>query len=105
MGLPLRYPKKSYEWCLDYKQMTKRCTTSTGSREWTKEEMMAYLDWYRAEEERIEALVLAEIGDNPFDSNRRGAGDVWRRVERDIMEQEALYSARRQEEPYIVVEA
>jgi hypothetical protein len=45
IGLPLRYSKKSYEWCLDYKQMTKRCITSTGSREWTKEEMMAYLDW------------------------------------------------------------
>ncbi|EGY23471.1 uncharacterized protein VDAG_04909 [Verticillium dahliae VdLs.17] len=23
MGLPLRYDKKSYEWCIDYKQMTK----------------------------------------------------------------------------------
>ncbi|GKU08987.1 unnamed protein product, partial [Fusarium langsethiae] len=45
MRLPLRYDKQSYEWCLDYKQMSKRCTTSTSSREWTKEEMMAYLDW------------------------------------------------------------
>ncbi|KAF6523203.1 hypothetical protein HZS61_014731 [Fusarium oxysporum f. sp. conglutinans] len=49
MGLPLRYDKQSYEWCLDYKQMSKRCITSTGSREWTKEEMMAYLDWTSAE--------------------------------------------------------
>jgi hypothetical protein len=35
--------------------MSKRCITSTGSREWTKEEMMAYLDWSKAEDERIEA--------------------------------------------------
>jgi hypothetical protein len=41
IGLPLRYGKKSYEWCLDYKEMTKYYRTSTGVREWTKEEMMA----------------------------------------------------------------
>ncbi|KAJ0131219.1 hypothetical protein HZ326_25678 [Fusarium oxysporum f. sp. albedinis] len=61
MGLPLRYVKQSYEWCLDYKQMSKRCITSTGSREWTKEEMMAYLDWThwsKAEDERIEAQLV-----------------------------------------------
>ncbi len=39
-GLPLRNDKQSYEWCLDYKQMSKRCIMSTGSRERTKEEMM-----------------------------------------------------------------
>jgi hypothetical protein len=27
-----------------YKQMLKYCTSSAGSREWTKEEMMTYLD-------------------------------------------------------------
>jgi hypothetical protein len=32
-GLPLRYEKRSYEWCLDYKQMSKRCITSIGARE------------------------------------------------------------------------
>lgn len=55
MRLPLRYSKESFKWCLDYKQMGKYCTTSTGSREWTKEEMMAYLDWDKAETDRIEA--------------------------------------------------
>jgi hypothetical protein len=104
MGLPLRFSKKSYEWCLDYKQMTKRCITSTGSREWTKEEMMAYLDWDKAEDERIEALVQAEIGDNPFGGKRRGVGDIWERVGRDIREQEALYSAQWNEEQCIIVE-
>jgi hypothetical protein len=101
MGLPLRYSKKSYEWCLDYKQMTKHCRTSIGLREWTKEEKMAYLDWSEAEDKRIEAQVVAEMGDNPFGSKRRGVDEIWRRAERDIEEQEALYTA---EESCIVVE-
>ena len=33
VGLPLRYNKSSYEWCLDYKQMSKHCITPTGTRE------------------------------------------------------------------------
>jgi hypothetical protein len=57
MGLPLRYPKASYSWCLDYKQIGRYCKTSTGLREWTKEEMMAYLEWDKAETDRIEARV------------------------------------------------
>lgn len=93
MGLPQRYDKKSYEWCLDYKQMTKRCTAPSGSREWTKEEMMAYLDWNRAEQERVDQLVAVEAGENPFRNKRRGMGDIWRRVEKDIEEQTAVYSA------------
>jgi hypothetical protein len=91
MGLSLRYSKKSYEWCLDYKQMTKCCITSTGSREWTKEEMMAYLDWSEAEDKRIEAQVAQEMEGNPLGRQRRGVGEIWRRIDRDIEEQEALY--------------
>jgi MULE transposase domain/Zinc knuckle len=91
MGLSLRYSKKSYEWCLDYKQMTKRCITSTGSREWTKEEMMAYLDWSEAEDKRIEAQVAQEMEGNPLGRQRRGVGEIWRMIDRDIEEQEALY--------------
>ncbi|RKK50684.1 hypothetical protein BFJ69_g18025, partial [Fusarium oxysporum] len=83
MGLPLRYDKQSYEWCLDYKQMSKRCITSTGSREWTKEEMMAYLDWSKAEDERIEAQVAEEMGDNPLANRRRGVKEIWERIEAD----------------------
>jgi hypothetical protein len=98
MRLPLRYDKQSYEWCLDYKQMSKRCTTSTSSREWTKEEMMAYLDWAKAEDERIEAQVAEEIGDNPLANSRRGVKDIWRRIETDSREQEALHSASRKAE-------
>ena len=54
-GLPQRYPKASYEWCLDYKQMGKTCRIPTGTRDWTKEEMMAYLDWSKSEDDRVEA--------------------------------------------------
>jgi hypothetical protein len=42
--------------------MTKRCVTSTGSREWTKEEMMSYLDWSKTEDERVELHVTKEMG-------------------------------------------
>ncbi|KAJ3453177.1 hypothetical protein MRS44_018832 [Fusarium solani] len=84
MGLPLRYNKQSYEWCLDYKQMSKSYTTSTGSREWTKEEMMAYLDWTKAEDERIESQVAEEMGDNPLANRRRGRLDL-------VRDWEALY--------------
>jgi len=61
---------------------------------------MAYIDWSNAEDERIEVQVVAEIGDNPFGSNRRGVDNLWRRVERDIAEQEALYSGETEEESY-----
>ncbi|OAQ58237.1 transposase-like protein [Purpureocillium lilacinum] len=91
MGLPQRYDKQSYEWCLDYKQMSALCVTSTGRRSWTKEEMMAYLDWSNAEDERVEAQVAKEMGDNPLANARRGVKEIWQRIERDSREQEALY--------------
>jgi len=93
MGLPLRYDKASYEWCLDWKQMGKRCTTSTGARDWTKEEMMAYLDWDKSENDRVDAQVAMEIEGSPF-SSRRGMGEIWRAAEKDLKEREALYSSR-----------
>ncbi|KAG6978861.1 PKS-NRPS hybrid synthetase [Fusarium oxysporum f. sp. conglutinans] len=103
MGLPLRYDKQSYEWCLDYKQMSKRCITSTGSREWTKEEMMAYLDWSKAEDERIEAQVVKEMGKNPLANKRRGMTEIWRKAEMDSIEQGTLYGAEDKAELCIVV--
>ena len=92
VGLPPRYDKQSYAWCLDYKQMSKRCITATGSREWTKEETMAYLDWSKAEDERVEAVVVEELRDNPLASRRRGMKDIWRSTERDSKKQQALHS-------------
>jgi hypothetical protein len=104
MGLPLGYPKASYSWCLDYKQMGRCCKTSTGLREWTKEEMMAYLDWDKAETDRIEARVPEETENGRLFTRRRGMGELWEMAQRDIDEQEALYSAAEQEESYIVVQ-
>jgi hypothetical protein len=92
LGLPLRYDKASYQWCLDWKQMGKLCTTPTGSRDWSKEEMMAYLDWSKAEDDRVEAQVAAEMESNPF-SSRRGMRDIWEAAENDGKEQQELYSA------------
>ncbi|KAM5528545.1 hypothetical protein FOXYSP1_19026 [Fusarium oxysporum f. sp. phaseoli] len=92
MGLPLRYSKADYDWCLNWNQMTKRCITPTGSREWTKEEMMAYLDWDKLENDRLDAQVADEIVVRPF-SSRRGPGEIWRACEKEVEEEQALYSA------------
>jgi hypothetical protein len=73
--------------------MSDRCITTTGSREWTKEEMMAYLDWNSREDERIEALVAKEMGDNPLANKRRGMKDIWESVKRDSKEQENLHAS------------
>ena len=89
MGLPILYNKASYDWCLDYKQMTRHCVTSTGTRDWTREEMMAYLDWDRSETERVDAQVAQESASGL--PNRRGMGSLWRRAEQDCEEQQALY--------------
>jgi hypothetical protein len=83
--------------------MSKRCITSTGSREWTKEEMMAYLDWSKAEDERIEAQVAKEMGDNPLTNKRRGVKEIWKSVERDSKEQQALHTDTGSTEQCIVV--
>lgn len=90
--LPQRYDERSYEWCLDYKQMSKRCNTSTGSRPWIKEEMMAYLDWSNAEDECVEAQVAKEMADMPLANKRRGMKDIWASAERDSKEQQALHA-------------
>jgi len=66
MGLPLRYSRASYEWCLDYKQINKHYTTLAGTWDWKKEEMMAYLDWSRSEDDRIKAQVAQERQCEPF---------------------------------------
>jgi hypothetical protein len=92
-GLPLRYDKASYAWCLDWKQMGRHCRTEGGPREWVKEEMMAYLDWTKAEEDRIEAQVAAQMEGNPF-SNRRGMDDIWEAAAADGEAQQAFFSSR-----------
>lgn len=73
--LPQWYDEMSHKWCLDYRRMSKRYVAAVGSREWT-EEMMAYLDWSNAEDERVEAQVSKEMGDNPLANKRRGVKDI-----------------------------
>lgn len=93
MGLPQRYDKASYQWCFDWKQMGKHCAMQKGFRDWTKEEMMAYLDWSKAEEDRVEARVAAEMAGRPF-SSRRGMRDIWEAAAIDSETQEAFFSGR-----------
>ncbi|MGH7964326.1 MAG: hypothetical protein ACRERD_21330, partial [Candidatus Binatia bacterium] len=90
-GLPTGYGKASYKWCLDYKQMGKHCVTSTGARDWAREEMMAYLDWDKSENDRFDAQVALELENG--EPNRRGLGSIWKKAQQDEEEQEAIYSA------------
>ena len=88
MKLPQRYSKADYEWCLDYKYMGKQCRIGIVTRPWTREEMMAYLDWNAAEEARIEKAVRKDIDINGFG---RGPGHYWAQAEKDAEEQSRLY--------------
>lgn len=60
LGLPLRYDRRCYEWYLSDGGMTPLGTTLKGTRAWTKEEMMAYLDWSQTLEGFIEESVAVE---------------------------------------------
>jgi hypothetical protein len=59
-------------------------------REWTKEEMMSYLDWDKSETERVEKNVEIERAEEPF-SRQRGMQHMWDAAERDIEVQRRLY--------------
>ncbi|EXA31969.1 hypothetical protein FOVG_16738 [Fusarium oxysporum f. sp. pisi HDV247] len=65
---------------------------------------MAYLDWDKAETDRIEARVAEETENGRLFTSRRGMGELWEMAQWDIDEQEALYSAAEQEESCIVVQ-
>jgi hypothetical protein len=91
MGLPQRYNKADYNWCLDWKEMGQLCKTTGKARKWTKEEMTAYIDWSRAEDQRIDAIVASEFKHNPQERTRRGVGAIWRQIEQDGREQQTLY--------------
>ena len=60
---------------------------SNGSKPWTKEQMRAYIDWNRAEDERVEARICAQ---GQLNSQRRGVAYIWEDIEADAAEQEAL---------------
>ncbi|KAJ3453309.1 hypothetical protein MRS44_017556 [Fusarium solani] len=82
--------KADYDWCLDYKQMGRHCKAGRSIRDWTKEEMMSYLDWDKAENERVEQNVGIEMAEQPF-SGRRGMQEIWDAAERDLEVQERWY--------------
>ncbi|KAL9561180.1 hypothetical protein ACKAV7_014535 [Fusarium commune] len=86
MGLPARYSKIELQWCLNYKQMGSRCREKSGTREWTKEEQFSYLDWDKAENERVEQNVGEEMAEKPF-PQRRGMQHIWDAAERDVLQQ------------------
>ncbi|KID83172.1 hypothetical protein MGU_09535 [Metarhizium guizhouense ARSEF 977] len=93
MGLPLRYQKDLYIWCRDYKQMGQHCVSSGGKRrEWTREEMMAYIDWDTAEDRRVEAEVKWRIDRDPQEAIRRGTRQVWQQAVDDAQAQARLFS-------------
>ena len=70
--------------------MGKDCKVQRGSREWTREEMMAYLDWSKAEDDRVDAEVATEMEGNMF-SRSRGMGEIWEAAARDCRAREAFY--------------
>lgn len=94
MKLPQRYSKAEYDWCLDYKQMGKNYNGGSGIRAWTKEEMMSYLDWDKAENERVEQSVEAEVAEQPF-LQHRGMQHIWDAAERDVISQGTRSSGRK----------
>lgn len=83
--------------------MGERCTNLTGSREWIKEEIMAYLVWDKTETGHIEARVAQETENGRLVSGKRGKGELWEMAQQDIDEQQALYLAIEQEESCIIV--
>jgi hypothetical protein len=71
--------------------MTRHCQTPTGSRAWTKEEMMVYLDWDKSEQIRLDAQVEAEFHQEGSVNSRRGIAEVWRRGQVDSEAQQDSY--------------
>lgn len=66
---------------------------------------MAYLDWAKAEDERVERQVAREMDDSPLANRRRGLKEIWKSVEQDTIEQQARYLNDNQAEDCIVVTA
>ncbi|EXM17998.1 hypothetical protein FOTG_13850 [Fusarium oxysporum f. sp. vasinfectum 25433] len=65
-GLPAKYSKSSVKYALDWKRMNRQCDLGIGKgkRDWTQEEIYAYLDFEEAEEEHaaLEEQIRLEKG-------------------------------------------
>ena len=71
--------------------MGKRCTDEgTKSRDWTKEEMMAYIDFNDTEDRRVNEKVSREMAAQPF-SNKRGMRGIWDAAIEDSAEQDIAF--------------
>jgi hypothetical protein len=70
------------------------------SRDWTNEEKMAYLDWSKAEEDRVEAQLATEMAAERAAERagnrlpRRGMHEIWEAAIEDEEAQRAFYSGR-----------
>jgi hypothetical protein len=93
MKLPQRYTKAKYNWCLDYKEMGPQCRIGRSVRDWTKEEMMAYLDFDEAENERVNKQVEEELKARRF-TTYRGPDHVWKAAARDHEDQQRVHRTR-----------
>ena len=48
--------------------------------------MMAYFDWSKLKDKRIDGIVGRKVRDNLFGTGRRGVDSIWKGIERDIKE-------------------
>lgn len=71
--------------------MNSGCLVGSSRRLWTKEEMMAYLDWTKLEDQRVEDQVRKEIEAEGFTTRRRGLNDIWKAAAQDHVEQQQKY--------------
>lgn len=94
MKLPQRYNKAEYDWCLGWKEMGRQCRIGRSLRDWTKEEMMSYLDFDKAETARVERNVEKELQAQPF-TTYRGSDYVWKAAARDHEDQQRVYQNRK----------
>jgi hypothetical protein len=67
--------------------MGKQRVNPTGTRAWTEEEMVAYLNWNRAEDDRMNASFIAD----PLDPVRRGMDDIHIKARQNREKQQFLY--------------
>jgi hypothetical protein len=75
-GLPAKYSKSSVKYALDWKRMNRQCDLGIGKgkRDWTQEEIYAYLDFEEAEEEHAALEEQIRLEEGPY-QGRNGIQD------------------------------
>ncbi|KAJ0126100.1 hypothetical protein HZ326_30793, partial [Fusarium oxysporum f. sp. albedinis] len=89
MKLRLKYPKANHKWACGLSQMGSHVRASNGRklRDWTEEEINAYIDFSNKEEERVYHTVAGQARY----TGRRGIEDSMRAAEEDGRIQQAYY--------------